>query len=254
MAQDEYGIYRKPTGSVIAAWLGIAAAIFFGAYAFKMKDRLQEAHNSALAAHEEAEQMKLQMISQMGEMQALKVEILALKENRTALSRANSQHKAQGNIAIMPVASVTSVPTVRIEAEPESKRNIVATKTPEPAKAPAMPSNMLQLPQDSATVLSATAPSVEESNKTAVEEAAKLSAEIVSYNPDTRKAYISLGSANGGLQPGSRFSVWRGDKYVTDIRVVKVFSVTSTCEVEGPTPIGVRSGDIAKIAGGSSGA
>ena len=69
-----------------------------------------------------------------------------------------------------------------------------------------------------------------------------------------RKAAMArkVAGSRATSKPGSRFSVWRGDKYVTDIRVDKVFSVTSTCEVEGPTPIGLRSGDIAKQAGNKS--
>ena len=46
---------------------------------------------------------------------------------------------------------------------------------------------------------------------------------------------------------GNRFSVWRGDEYVTDIEVLKVFSVTSTCKVAGDAA-GSQVGDIARRA------
>lgn len=274
MARDEYGIYRKPTGSVIAAWLGIAAAIFFGAYAFKMKDRLQQAQDHLQNAREEANQMKLQMVGQMGELQALRREVQYLKESGGLTPAGASTQETSGTaITTAPLAPVTSA------ASGSGKPSVPNLRTEAGFKAEALPSNPSRPTGPALSPSRVTGETAEAGTKPAggqkeataqptksepiqlppsedkisANDPTRLSGEILTYNPDTRKATLSLGSATSGLQPGSRFSVWRGDKYVTDIRVVDVFSVTSTCEVEGPTPIGVRAGDIAKLATKPSG-
>ncbi len=255
MARDEYGIYRKPTGSIIAAWLGIAAAIFFGAYAFKMKDRLQQAQDNLHNAREEVNQMKLQMVSQLGELQALKAELQAhapaIGAGSPTTPAATPALPALAPAAVLASQAEPAVPVAPAVAEP-AKAATVRETAPLPAQtAGKAPAPAPEIPAGGRTEL----PSLpaESGEKAALNDATKLSGEILNYNPDTRKAIISLGSATSGLQPGSRFSVWRGDKYVTDIRVVTVYSVTSTCEVEGPTPIGVRTGDIARLASKPSG-
>lgn len=238
MAHDEYGIYRKPTGGVLAAWLGVAAALFFGAYAFKTRDRLQQAEIELASAREEAGQMRTQLHVQQGELQTLR-ELRAASAAASAtqqvhevpvapvafpLQAAPSSQEAQGVQAVAPIP----VAPVVVESAVAAKADSVESAAIAPVVAKEG-SGVTQPPRSSAV------------------EEGRLSGEILVYTPNTRKVMLSLGSATSGLLPGSRFSVWRGEEYVTDIRVVAVFSTMSTCEIEGPTPIGLRAGDIAKL-------
>ena len=72
-------------------------------------------------------------------------------------------------------------------------------------------------------------------------------AEVLTYNPSSRKVFISLGRSNGNISEGNRFAVWRNGEHVTDIRVAQVHAVTSTCEVISPMVESIRSGDIAEL-------
>lgn len=249
MARDEYGIYRKPTGSIIAAWLGIAAAIFFGAYAVKMREHLQTEKQRVEKAEEETNQIKIELAKQLGKLQALQNELQNIQtQNRDQTATAG------GSSAPAPVESATTAARAPGEQTPAAASLAAALPAPAPEEqknttaVPALPEVPNANDAAPAAPEVATLPAKAEPDQAALAEASRLSGEILYYNPDTRKVYLSLGSALGGLQKGNRFTVWRGDQYVTDIRVEKVFSSTSTCEIEGPTPIGVRAGDIAKMA------
>lgn len=282
--RDEYGIYRKPTGSVIAAWLGIAAAIFFGAYAFKVKDKLQATQEELQKVRDELSETKEQRDSGLSELQALKTQIqlrgglavqpggipVAVVPAPAALQVVPVSAGAAGIPAELPAAPTAVVAaaagpaamtagrgTDAVAAAPaggaaagrlEAGRETPVVAKPETVAAAhtSDAADGSQKRQETLTLPAASGAAGGE--KAELNDAARLSGEILNYNPDTRKAILSLGSATSGLQAGSRFSVWRGETYVTDIRVVTVYSVTSTCEVEGPTPIGVRAGDIAKLA------
>lgn len=73
------------------------------------------------------------------------------------------------------------------------------------------------------------------------------SAKILASNEAQRRVMLSVG-ASSGIQPGKRFTVWRGGKYVGDIRVIRVFSNMSACEIVTPTKYGMRVGDLARAA------
>lgn len=246
MAGDDYGIFRKPGGSAIFAWLAVAAAIFGGAYSVKMSERLNTANLEIRAACEERDSLKLELARQEGSLQSMRLE---LERARASVSELTERLGALSARTAQPVMQVApTVPAAPVEVKPVAAGGSVQ-ETPVAAvpdvNNQAMP-RALAVPE-LATTAAAVSVAGGEGNA-ALAEAVRLSGEILTYNPDTRKAYLSLGSANAGLEPGKRFSVWRGDKYVTDIRVTRVFSITSTCEVEGATPIGIRSGDIAKLA------
>ena len=78
-------------------------------------------------------------------------------------------------------------------------------------------------------------------------EARAVVAEVLTYNPSSRKVFISLGKSNGNISEGNRFAVWRNGEHVTDIRVAQVHAVTSTCEVISPIVDSIRSGDTAEL-------
>lgn len=256
MPRDDYGIYRKPTASVIAAWLGVAAAIFFGAYSVKVKDRLQKALTGAQEVREEADQLKLTMLRQQGEIQSLRSELESVRAVvQPAAAKTTDSPAVRENPAPVTITPIASAPAT-IAAAPVpvvAKAPVPPVAAVTPAKVelsaqPVMPAAVIRAEENVSLPGAALRTADGTASKAELAEAARLAGEILTFNPDTRKVYLSLGSANGGLQPGNRFSVWRGEKYVTDIRVVKVFSVTSTCEVDGPTPIGIRAGDIARLA------
>lgn len=244
MAGDDYGIFRKPGGGAIFAWLAVAAAIFSGAYSVKMSERLNTANIEIRKACEERDSLKLELARQEGGLQGMRLELERARASVSELTErlgALSARAAQPVVQAMPVVPAAPVEVRSVPAAGQGQETAVVKDS----GAQAVP-QMIAMPEltDAAATL-AVAGGV--GNPT-LAEAVRLSGEILTYNPDTRKAYLSLGSANAGLEPGKRFSVWRGDKYVTDIRVTRVFSITSTCEVEGATPIGIRSGDIAKLA------
>lgn len=232
MAHDEYGIYRKPTLGIIVTWVAVAAAIFFGAYSVKMKARLSVALKGVKESQDEIDNLKLTIARQQGDIQALKVAL------GSGAVRGNGSLLGLSDTAEEPVKS-EAIATEKTELKSVAEPVEVNTAAVVPVKA---------VSEDAVVSKPAVAQKIETSVPAG--DSVSLAGEILTYNPDTRKAYLSIGSANGGLQPGSRFTVWRGDKYVTDLRVLKVFSVTSTCEIQGPTPIGIRPGDIAKIAKG----
>lgn len=80
---------------------------------------------------------------------------------------------------------------------------------------------------------------------------AALSAQLLATNPDQRRIIISVGSSNG-VQKGQRFAVHRGGKWVGDVTTSRVFADMAMCDIVTPTPLGMRVGDIAKLAGDSS--
>ncbi len=68
---------------------------------------------------------------------------------------------------------------------------------------------------------------------------------ILAINPDVQRVFLSLGTVDG-VEPSNRFSVWRIKRYIGEVRVVKVFWSMSACDIVGPTPRGIRLGDVAR--------
>lgn len=261
-SDDDYGIYRRPSASTLTAVVCAGAALFFGSWAMQLKKALSEdlRSNQARAAQAEdalaeKERMVFALNDQVRELQD------EVKHLRERLDAANAVSLAP---APRPAAPVTVAPLVPAPQAPVA--------IPAASAAPKMPAAPVAVSQKSGgktaevalpeTVKKAVPAEVSNKDKPEIPEkieknaedlaadlaaANTLSGEILTYSPDNQRAYLSLGSANGGVQPGNRFSVWRGGEYVADIEVMKVFSVTSTCKVTGDAT-GLQVGDIARRA------
>ncbi|MDR0867071.1 MAG: hypothetical protein LBP75_01165 [Planctomycetota bacterium] len=222
--QDDYGIYRRPPLISLLALVCAAAALFFGSWSAHLKrqlDRELTAQGEADDARDRALAHKDRELQEMsGRLRDLQAEIYAVNARLEAASR---------RVADKPLARATAPAPV----EPSSASTAPKIPADEPAIKIALPAAT----QDDAEVL-----------LQALASAEALTGEILTYNPDYQRVYLSLGSANGGVAPGNRFSIWRGNDYITDVEVQKVFSVTSVCRVLNETTAGLQVGDVARRA------
>ncbi|GHS90560.1 hypothetical protein FACS1894139_10070 [Planctomycetales bacterium] len=227
--QDDYGIYRRPPLISLLALVCAAAALFFGSWSAHLKrqlDRELTAQGEADDTRDRALAHKDRELQEMsGRLRDLQAEIYAVNARLEAASR---------RLADKPLARATAPAPV----EPASAASAASAATA--PKIPAEPAVKIALPaatSDDAEVL-----------LQALASAEALTGEILTYNPDYQRVYLSLGAANGGVAPGNRFSIWRGNDYITDVEVQKVFSVTSVCRVLNETTAGLQVGDVARRA------
>lgn len=277
-SDDDYGIYRRPSASTLAAVVCAGAALFFGSWAMQLKKALSEdlRSNQARAAQAEdalaeKERMVFALNDQVRELQD------EVKHLRERLDAANAVSLAPAPRPAAPVAAAPLTPAplavapqapvvAKVETPAASAAVVAAPAAPKMPAAPVVVGQKsggkaaeIALPEAvkkaaPAEVSRKDKPEIPEKTEKNAEDLAAdlaaantLSGEILTYSPDNQRAYLSLGSANGGVQPGNRFSVWRGGEYVADIEVMKVFSVTSTCKVTGDAT-GLQVGDIARRA------
>ncbi len=125
----------------------------------------------------------------------------------------------------------TQEKTARAQADPAPRGPEVARADTDPAQPSATPTE----PQ-----------SEEQPGQPAAPEPRQLRGKILATNPDQHRVILSLGSTSG-IENGARFNVYRGDRWVGDIRVARVFADMSMCEVKG-TPHGIHVEDIARAA------
>lgn len=245
MSNDNYGVYSKPGVASFIACICVAAAIFFGAYAVKMKERLRDVAAVNQENAQKVDEMQAELHALREKLDATQNEasrsVGELKEEISLLHREKLEMKSLLSRKRQIEEAVASIPQVVAKSQMTAKPQveIVESKvevTPEP-----------ELTIDE--VEDATVALKQQVVQDISEAAGGIAGEVLTYNPDANRVYLSLGSANAGLETGKRFTIWRDGQYVADIRVLKVFSVTSTCEVVGPTPKGLHSGDIAKLAG-----
>lgn len=235
---DNYGIYHTPAKTTIIAVICAGAALFFGSWALQLKQRVSDDLRLQMAMSEKHHEILLQKERELftlhnelrdtkSELRETKLRLEFITASTTAnLPRQENVITPQESAIVLPVEVAVIAPSENTTPTP-----IVAEKsTPIEAEKPIAPI------------------AAEKTTADELAEADILSGEILTYNPDNQRVYLSLGSANAGVQPGNRFSIWRSGEYVTEVEVLKVFSVTSTCKVAGGTPIGLQVGDIAKRA------
>lgn len=76
-------------------------------------------------------------------------------------------------------------------------------------------------------------------------EAEALEGEIIVFNPEKQLVMVNIGR-NRGAEVGRRLTLWRGETYIGDVRVQRVFANMSACEIISALDQGVRVGDVAR--------
>lgn len=152
-----------------------------------------------------------------------------------------------------PAAALASLPSPALEAINASPEPSVSLK---PAHVePVAATSPLSEPVRHAAALAAPAPAPELAivDEPLPQPESRVQGQVLWTNPDQQRVMISCG-ANDGLQPGKRFTVWRGTTYLGEVRVAKVFQTMSACDISTPSPLGIRVGDITRSVDGTHGA
>jgi len=130
-------------------------------------------------------------------------------------------------------------------AEPAPAKPVaLPVAAPRPPEAPVAPEAKATEP-DAAP---AAAPKAEvPGSAVAAEAGPSVSGQVLATNPEQMRVILSLG-ASSGVEAGKRFNLYRGNAWVGDIRVSKVYSDMCMAEIITPTSRGIRVGDVAKFA------
>lgn len=266
MAKDEYGIYRKPAATSIVACLGVAAALFFGGTCVNLWGKLSDVSEINAALKSDNAELKSQVATFKAQLARGRYQDPGYSEpvyNPVYPRGVSVSEPGQsvGNVAGQrrvdsAGAGHTAVKPVPTQPQPSQGR-LVAPFSEAPVKEEVADKSPRS---DAVEVVDGTVSSGGTAGNSGdtFPEASGLNAMVTAYQAETGKVSINIGSASDPklqsvLRPGRRLSVWRDGKYVTDLRVQQVYSVTSTCEVAGPTQIGVRDGDQVKLASTASG-
>lgn len=78
------------------------------------------------------------------------------------------------------------------------------------------------------------------------ETGAKWMAEVVSFNPGQKRVLVNRGRWDG-LEDGKPLSVYRGETWIGDLRVVKAYDDMAACQIESSSGREFMNGDLARI-------
>ncbi len=254
-----FSLVERPGALVFFAWVAFSAAIFFGAYSVKIlyKYRAEIEAKSAIAGRERELSYQLERASVKIEETAESIDWAYFQIERLKKQNDDIQQKAT-NLRKLLYAAVKKnqqqeVAEGKVErdlvqaVEPKSGRLAESASEDASAVGVVLPEEKL-LPQLSKEALDEKGiVELVRNSDTLNSETSKTVAEVLTYNPRSKKVFISMGRSNGGISEGNRFAIWREGKHVTDVRVAQVHAVTSTCEVISPVLGGLHSGDTAEL-------
>lgn len=255
---DQQKLYAPPSLSALTAYVSTAVVLFFAGF--------------NLNVFSDLERLKGEFEDLREENAVLKYEIATLREEQ---ARADRYMQAPRELSAVPtpprpprmeVSITPPTPAAGGDAVGEPIEPEVPGETPE-AHADATPGESglgageiaLAAPPQPATDASdsASAPDpvaespavleMPEPEVPATVSSPSLSGRIVATNVDQQRAIISLGSSNG-VQSGQRFQVYRGEQWVGDLTVVRVFADMSMCDITQPTTRGMRKDDLVRLA------
>ena len=247
--KEKLSIFEVPDAARFFAWIALSAAIFFGAYSVKVKDKYNKAVDDKITSAQEERELKYQL-----ELAGIKI-----KESTTTIAWANneiSRLREKNDRIQQKVSNIRKLFYSAVKKNKEEELAVVVPKITdnksdlkevEDSVVDDDFGNEVLFPEISRQVAMSDKKIEELVNKsTDLRKKAEFSAKVLTYNPASKKVFINLGSSNGEIAEGNRFVVWRDGKHVTDIRVNEVYSVTSICEIVGPVLSGLKAGDIAE--------
>jgi len=260
--------YAMPERATIAAYVSVASLIFFACYMFSLHTDIRRLQDDLSALKTELLRSRMQMpVSEPAQLgynsgatvheriqNGLRHEIDMAQAMPSTSYSPNADVKTGmtgvtgvGELsAMMPASDTHESPAEPVAAEPEQPVGAAPVSTPSSASLALSGSGTtnteLMASQQTAPVQPEATGIVEEPLPQAE---SLVQGQVLWTNPDQQRVMISCG-ANSGLQPGRRFTIWRGAKYLGEVRISKVFQTMSACDITTPSPLGMRKGDQAK--------
>jgi len=260
-----FQMYKAPEWPTIAAAVSVAAVLFFTGYTFMLHTEIQRVQTELSDLKTELLRSQMQQPSVMGSNPQLGYAPGTSRYDRIENGIRHDIEIAQA----IPQPDDASVPLADVKPEMTRVSGVGEITSISAMVAPAAgSSSTAQTPIDAATAdagrtalsggAARPASAVEEQAAPVrqpelggiVEEPlpqapSLVQGQVLWTNPDQQRVMISCG-ANNGLQPGRRFTIWRGTKYLGEVRVSKVFQTMCACDITTPSPLGMRKGDRAQ--------
>lgn len=283
--QAKSALYAPPSNAALAAYVSSAALLFALGMGMGMNTRIDKQDEEIAANREEIDELKRE--NQMLRGEFARARDLAMRPTAVAPVTAPAQtapiaESAGLTLDTRPLdipagkpRSLAQIDRVAAEAEEMLSAMRGPVQPPEqiesqpvvqqPAPAAVTPPTPLpteldgpELPETASNELPDQLPVADSSEPAAAldvppppasaENATGPRGMVLATNPDHRRVMLSIGAANG-VEEGQRFSIFRDNVWVGDVRVQKVFEYSATCNIETPTTRGIRRHDQARAAG-----
>ncbi len=270
---DEYKLYPTIRATTLLLWGCVVVALCCGSFAVVLNWKNSELYGRFAALRNEQSKLKDKLRQADMALNQTEADLTALRARAdTGQPRAAMAESRPDAVPAAPAEAITVVaPEDAIEIpgapaettsdpfEPVTEEVLAMRENTETEELPRTDVGVPPAKTESTKPIAETRESeslsepVAETTGQAAELAAPVAAEtnmageVLSCNIDRKLVMLSLG-ATRGLEAGKRFTIWRGKQYVGEIRVKRVFSIHSQCEVVTLTPMGIRVGDVAKIA------
>jgi len=243
---QQFDLYKSPSMTALATYVCVAVVIFFAGF--------------NVIAYHDMEELKT-------EVKNLRTQVDAAKVDAAVTQAIGSRVQSAQPAAFQPMLPAAPQPVPFIApAVPVAEKETDAPVRIETAVAPAKEAKEdLSLsvgPAAGTMLVSAATTSVKtetanllpapEVNPSPAKDKPRtednaieiISGQILATNPDQMRVMLSLG-ATSGIEEGKRFVVYRAKRWVGEIRVAKVYSDMSMCEIISTTQ-GIRVDDVAK--------
>ncbi len=253
----DFFLISKPGAGVFFSWIALSAAIFFGAYSIRIFGMYQDTVSEVgdVKSRERELSYRLEMASAK-----INDSVETIKWSNLQIERLRKRNddilKKTANLRKLLYAAIKKNQAVKAESEAEAQEELSAVNPRAAHKAGS--EDRIDSPADilgeDLLFPELTAATAEGDLEKIVAQSASLNnnsrevvAEVLTYNPSSKKVFINLGRSNARISEGNRFAIWRDGKHVTDVRVAQVHAVTSTCDIISPVVDGICSGDTAEL-------
>ena len=253
--KEKYSFITRPGAATFFTWIALSAAIFFGAYSVKIHNMYKK------------EVTELNEVKRVGRELSYRLELssVKIKDSAETLQWANveiDRLRKRNDDVLEKSANLRKLLYAAVKKNQMSKEGLGLTNNSEQisfvepkvskVKAEVAKSDLgnevlFSDISDKDLIDGSAFEKIIQKSSELSKESREVVAEVLTYNPNSKKVFISLGRSNAKISEGNRFAIWRNGKHVTDIRVAQVHAVTSTCEVISPVLDSVRAGDTAEL-------
>ncbi len=253
--KEKNSFITRPGAGTFFTWIALSAAIFFGAYSVKILNMYKK------------EVAELNEVKRIGRELSYRLELssVKIKDSAETLEWANveiERLRKRNDDVLEKSANLRKLLYVAVKKNHVAKESLALAKNNEQINSvePKVSSAKAEVDKielgkevlfsdisDNDLIDSSAFEKMLQKSSELSKKSREVVAEVLTYNPNSKKVFINLGRSNAKVREGNRFAIWRNGKHVTDIRVAQVHAVTSTCDVISPVLDSVRVGDTAEL-------
>ncbi len=254
----DFFLISKPGAGVFFTWIALSAAIFFGAYSVRIFGMYQDTVGEVgdVKSRERELSYRLEMASAK-----INDSVETIKWSNLQIERLRKRNddilKKTANLRKLLYAAIKKNQAVKAGGEAEMQEELSAVNprsaingsTEDKIDSPAdiLGEDILFPELSESDIAQGDIEKIVAQSTDLNNNSREVVAEVLTYNPSSKKVFINLGRSNAGISEGNRFAIWRDGKHVTDVRVAQVHAVTSTCDIISPVVDGISSGDTAEL-------